>query len=837
MLPMVNLQAKGLYTFANIINQIPPGAMQIALNVVIDKPDVVETRRGFDFYGDTLDDAAVKAFVYENALLFYLDNGDLVYDSDAAGTWVAYSGSFFPPASNFINSAQANGNFYFTTNNGVYKIAGLTGTPQQAGAPPALDLIATLGMSGTGTAVPDDSQVAYSVLWCYTDANNNLILGAPSEWAFVTNSSGSPQDVTLVSSIPEIVTTSFFIQVYRTPSTPTASVTPGNNFQLALQYTPDNTDISNGYVTLTDTTPDSLLGAYLYTADGQPTPFPNNPPPIALDIATYNGMTFYMNFTTGEQLNITMDSVGAPNGIQVGDTLDITDVDSMTTQTYTAAAANDFSVGEFEVVTSGTIAQNIDATARNLASAINRDPSNSLFYAYYQTGTNVLPGAIILTARNLQQGHFYVNSSRTTCWTPAIPTSGQTYISASTSLPGNFMVSKVSQPESVPLAYNIPVQTGGLSVVIYRGLALQDALYLFTNVGVFRVTGSDPTTLQVLLFDSSAILVGLQTPQILNNSIYYNSTQGVCNVSSGGNQIVSRNIERDVLTLATLSNFGSLAFGVSYESDRKYFLSSPDDDADTQCAISYVYNWITACYTLWDRPWAAAIVNPATDRLYIADESGNVFQERKSFTSADYADESYSVTIVSTDPDTGTIILADSDDVQTNDVIQQTVSGTLYSTQVTDNDTATETLTVDDAAGFAAGAATVYRSIATEVEFSPITCGFPQYLKKFSIWQFAFANADFSEITLNMSSDLSPGPEPVDLSPQSFPGFGAESGGFGTVPWGMSSVYQQLIPCYPSRNTALAHWVILNFSVQQAFTSLSLEGLMAAFEIISTRGR
>src|SRR6185295_1914292 len=120
MLPVTQLDNKGLYTYANALSQVPPGAMTIAQNVVIDKPGVVETRRGFDFYGTTLPSAGVKAFVYMSELIWYCINGELLYDSDSAGPWVQYSGSFSPPSGNFINSTQANGNFYFTTNNGVY---------------------------------------------------------------------------------------------------------------------------------------------------------------------------------------------------------------------------------------------------------------------------------------------------------------------------------------------------------------------------------------------------------------------------------------------------------------------------------------------------------------------------------------------------------------------------------------------------------------------------------------------------------------------------------------------------------------------------------------------
>lgn len=833
MLPIVQLDNKGLFTFNNLLSQVPPGAMTIANNTVIDRPGIVETRRGFDFFGTTLPSYGIKGFVYLSRLIWYCHGGQLVYDSNGSGTWSTYSGSFFPPSGNFVNSTQANGNFYFTTNNGVYKIAGLTGTPQQAGSPPALDLSAA--SAGGGSAVVTNAQAAYSVVWAYIDANNNLVQGSPSAWAFITNTTGGTINVTLTVTIPATITTSYFLQVYRTPSTSSSATVPGNNFQLTQVYTPTATDITNKSATVTDVTPDALLGAYLYTADGQPNNFANSQPPLCQDICTYNGMTFYINWQTIQQLNITLDSVGATQGIQIGDTITLTDSGGAGTYTYTGAAANNAASRQFKVDTSGTVATNIDATSRNIASMINQDPSNTLWYAYYQTGTTILPGSIIIAARNLQQGSFYINSSRTTCWTPTIPSAATTYLSGNLSQSGHFIPSKVNIPEAVPLAYDTPVATGNVSVILYRGLALQDALYLFTNAGVFRVTGTDPTSLQVVLFDSSALIVGLQTAAILNNSIYYDSTQGVCAVSSGGNQILSRNIERDIIQLEVLANFASIAYGCSYESDRKYFLFSPTNGTDTYAQQSYVYNWITQAWTLWTRAFAAAIVNNSTNKLYVTDASGNVLQERKNIQNSDYADERYSVTISSTSTTANMITLVSSANVMIGDTLQQTVSGTQYTTQVTGNNLVTGVINVNSAAGFAAGTADDYRGIATKVRYAPVTCGFPQYNKKFLQWDFAFENANFATLSVNFSTDYVIAQESVSLVPQTTGGWGTSA--WGTVPWGVSLFPEQVIPCWPTTNTAWAHWIIIELALTQAFTSIALNGISGTFDIGSTRGR
>jgi len=833
MLPLVQLDSKGLYTYPNPLSQVPPGALAIAQNVVIDRPGVAETRRGVDLYGDDLPSDAVKAFVYMSRLLIYCIDGELVYDSDGAGTWVTYSGLYSPPSGGFLNSTQANGNFYFTTNNGVYKNDSLTGTPRQAGAPEGLDI--QLAVSGVGTAVPTNAQVAYAVVWGYTDENDNLILGAPTQWAFYVNTSGSTNDIEITTTIPAGVTTSYFAQIYRTAATSSSSIVPGNTFQLVTEYTPDNTDISNKYIQVVDATPDSLLGAYLYTADGQPTPLPNTPPPLCLDVTTYNSMTFYINFQTLQQATFTLASAGAPNGVQVGDTFTITDSGGALTRTYTAAAANDFPNQEFQVYTAGTIAQDIDTTARNLVAAINQDPGNTLWYAYYQTGTNVLPGGIILKARDLQSDAFYLNSSRQTCWTPTIPASpSQDYISSNTASPDSFMVSKVAQPEAVPVAYTIPVQSGNITIQLYRGLALQDALYLFTNGGVFRVTGSDPTNLQVILFDSSALLVGLQTPVILNNSIYYYATQGICNVSSGGNQILSRNVERDIIQLSTLSNFTSLAFGCAYESDRKYLLFSPANSIDETCLQEYVYNWITTAFTLWTRPAAAAIVNQSTNKLYMAN-GVHVYEERKTMSNLDYADEEIAITINSIDVNNSQFTLADSSEVLIGDVIQQTVLGEQLSTQVTGNNTSTGVIDVTDTDSFVTGSAEDFRSINTLLQYTPLTCGFPQNMKKFSNWKFAFTNANFEELPVTFTSDLYSTPEQATLEPTGTGGWGAQP--WGTFPWGVSGANEQLIPCNPSLNTSYARWIVVKLQLTQAFTSLSFDGLTCSFDVVSNRGR
>jgi hypothetical protein len=223
--------------------------------------------------------------------------------------------------------------------------------------------------------------------------------------------------------------------------------------------------------------------------------------------------------------------------------------------------------------------------------------------------------------------------------------------------------------------------------------------------------------------------------------------------------------------------------------------------------------------------------------MYVSDGNGNVFEERKTFSNTDYADEEYTITISSIDTILNTFTLSDSSNVSVGDVIQQTVLGEQFSTQVTNNNTTTNVIEVDDVTGFVTGSATDTHSITTLIQFAPITCGFQQNMKKFSNWKFAFSNANFEDITVNFTSDLYSTREPAVLEPINTGGWGAEPGGWGTEPWGVTGSVEQLIPCNPGLNTSYARWIIIQMSLTEAFTSLSLDGITASFDVVSVRGR
>lgn len=258
------LKASGLNTNSNSIGSVPQGALVEAENIVIDKDDIVESRRGFKVYGDTFGSGSARAkqlLQYKDIIIrhysdvlqhdissslgSFLDykelawkysssltrtgttatfisikkhglvNGDEVFISGANQS--DYNGSFtttviddftfqYPvngaavtPATGFpvletktahISQVDANNkirgnesvnsNFYFTSSEGIKKLDAIDTYLYQAGGVKALDVQLGLVAATTTPILPQNSQVAYRVVWGYKDLNNNLILGAPS---------------------------------------------------------------------------------------------------------------------------------------------------------------------------------------------------------------------------------------------------------------------------------------------------------------------------------------------------------------------------------------------------------------------------------------------------------------------------------------------------------------------------------------------------------------------------------------------------------------------------------------------------------------------------------
>src|ERR1035437_5474439 len=359
------LKAKGIYSFPNPLGSVPEGALTLAQNAVIDRDDTIETRRGNKQYGITLS-ASFQAMYTFNTTLMGWDGTNFWYDSDAAGMWVSLSGAYAAPTSTYrIKGVEASSNLYFSTSTGVIGLTAPNSTLYPAGVPFPLDSSATLN-TVSGAFFTASNTVDYRMTLGYTDTNNNLHISAPAQRLVPSNATGgAASTITVKWYIPPTAVAGWFYQLYRTKLSAFILVggvllatDPGDECYLVVQKTLSSTDISNGYITYTDQTPDALLGQTLYTNPSQQTiAGANYQPPLAKDMVFYKGNLLYANTVTRQQAVINMIAVPAN-----GDTITIGGV------VYTAQATETAASGIFKAFTGGTVGQNIDDTARSLVS-------------------------------------------------------------------------------------------------------------------------------------------------------------------------------------------------------------------------------------------------------------------------------------------------------------------------------------------------------------------------------------------------------------------------------------------------------------------------------------
>lgn len=198
MASVVLLKAAGLQTSPNELNR-EDGALIEASNVIIKRDNIIEQRRGFKVYGTNLPgitDRVKQLTSYRNRLLRHYQD-KIQFDSNGQGNFQDFVGRYLETESGLrMKFIESNGNFYFTTSEGVKKISARNSNDffkqdviTSAGAVKAVDFTTrTIYVPNSQTAfLPQDAAVSYRVVWGYKDLNNNLVLGAPSQRVVASN--------------------------------------------------------------------------------------------------------------------------------------------------------------------------------------------------------------------------------------------------------------------------------------------------------------------------------------------------------------------------------------------------------------------------------------------------------------------------------------------------------------------------------------------------------------------------------------------------------------------------------------------------------------------------
>ena len=529
----------------------------------------------------------------------------------------------------------------------------------------------------TAAALRQNGQYSYKLLWSYTDANGNKIIGAPSESLYVTRKEAQrPVDLDLIITVPDEILNSINIndytfEVFRSSKSANASTIPRQDEGLihtgTVEYDEETREPFKRMVII-DRNPELARGRTLYTSPLQEgVENTNSRPPIAEDLAPYKEHLFYANTIHPSSQIITLKGTG-PTSLQPTEDVrskgpergewiainprNISDVEAES-DTVFFFASNRFEgrdiVDEgkpsgdprttknfFRISDNESVALSIAETARSLVRVINLHEELGI-EAIYVSSENDFPGRIALRHKSPSTEPFTIRSNAgfvasnpnvDDTWAPSLrrPTSSDLNIKQNA-----LFFSKYREPEAVPLLNFIEI--GSKDEPILRIIPLRESLFVFKPDGVYRITGDNPRNLTVEPFDLTITLLAPESAVAISNNIYCLTNQGIVSINDNGLKIESRPIE-NIIQKILLSPHVDKCFAVAYESDRKYILNLPN--ADGSIEEQYVLNIITQGWTRWTiAALSGTILN---DKLILAD-IGRIKEERKTGTQSDYQDE------------------------------------------------------------------------------------------------------------------------------------------------------------------------------------------------------
>lgn len=171
----------------------PEGSFERLDNCVITQDNIVKKKRGASLFHEIGGVVSGRNLVeYGGKLVSLCSSAVQVYTQTSGGDFSSVAtlgGSSFTIASGSKGrNVQSNGNLYFTASDGIYKVESTTANVLEAGIDPATDLqIFLQEQSSSETFFRPDSQVSYRILFGRKDANNNTVIGAPSQIVTASN--------------------------------------------------------------------------------------------------------------------------------------------------------------------------------------------------------------------------------------------------------------------------------------------------------------------------------------------------------------------------------------------------------------------------------------------------------------------------------------------------------------------------------------------------------------------------------------------------------------------------------------------------------------------------
>ena len=417
--------------------------------------------------------------------------------------------------------------------------------------------------------------------------------------------------------LPDAATVSTLVRLYRSEvAVASWTATPSEECYLVWEGYPSASDISNGYIVISDNTPEVVLGDVAYFAPSQEgDEGANEPPPLCWDVWKQGDVTFYGRVTYPHQMELRLLATGGSTGGAVsGDTVVFTRSGYTTlTITFGTSQAADQAV----IYTGGTAARDVEATAIALCDAINASTTATWLEAEYVSTGDDAPGIILLRANSYATTAFTVTSANCAeAWSPEISSTKTAATSTQQVSPDGIAWSKPGQPDAVPLLNFARV--GQPNRAFCRGMEARDKSIILKEDGAYLVSGTYPN-FRIDLIDDSAAFGLPDTAASLGGQVYAVSSLGVVAVSEGGIAILSSPIDEELKALASkyvntdtgAFQVAALAWGCGDVKENRYLLGVPDKldiaylgtNFPAPIESVYVFNATAKAWTRWAGTW------------------------------------------------------------------------------------------------------------------------------------------------------------------------------------------------------------------------------------------
>ncbi len=177
--------------------------MEEAHNCVISEDFILKKRPGFYTFHAPVSGTLNNLCTYNEEMI--LAYGSKLQHITSGGVATDNSGTYSCTSPKVARFAKAKDNLYITSDNGVMKLTSPSSAVTPAGIPPALDLTVaevknSLRPAASQGVIHGDVQVAYRILFGKKDANNNILLGAPSNATLFVNPKVTPTSNNYTSS-------------------------------------------------------------------------------------------------------------------------------------------------------------------------------------------------------------------------------------------------------------------------------------------------------------------------------------------------------------------------------------------------------------------------------------------------------------------------------------------------------------------------------------------------------------------------------------------------------------------------------------------------------------